>query len=113
MTWKPSTPFNVPCQVLTTTLTKVNGVNVKVRTLGRTFLASVRSFGGTETETDGNIVVLDTAIVNCWYSPDIQSGDAILILTDNSEWEILGTPENINMQNQWLSFKIRRIKGGA
>jgi len=111
--WKPSVPFNVPLQVLTTTTTKINGVIVKQRTAGRVFLASVRSFGGTETERDGTIAVIDTAIVNCWYNPDIASGDGILMLTDDSEWEILGTPENIEMRNQWLSFKIRRIKGGA
>jgi len=113
MAWTPTTPFNVPLQVLTTTTTKVNGVYVKQRTEGRRFLASVRSFGGTETEKDGNIVVIDTAVVNCWYAPDIESGDAVRMLSDGSEWEILGTPENINNQSQWLSFKIRRAKGGA
>ena len=111
--WKPFTPFNVPLQVLMTTTTKINGVIVKQRTEGRRFLASVRTFGGTETAVDGMTVVEDTATVNCWYNPDITAGSAVRMLTDGSEWEILGTPENVEMRNQWLSFKIRRIKGGA
>jgi len=111
--WKPFTPFSVPMQVLTTTTTKVNGVIVKQRVEGRRFLGSVRTFGGSENVVDGMTVVEDTATVNCWYSPDIVSGIAVRMLTDGSEWEILGTPENVEMRNQWLVFKIRRIKGGA
>ena len=111
--WKPFTPFNVPLQVLTTTTTKINGVMVKQRVEGRRFLASVRTFGGTESTVDGMTVVEDTATVHCWYNPDITAGSAVRMLTDGSEWEILGTPENVEMRNQWLSFKIRRVRGGA
>ena len=57
-------------------------------------------------------MVEDTAIVETWFSPDILAGDAVR-MEDGSEWEILGTPEDISMRHQWNRMKIRRARGGA
>ena len=32
-------------------------------------------------------------------------------MIDNSIYEIIGVPENINMHNQFLKFKVKRYKG--
>lgn len=110
--YQPSAPFTVPLTLLTTETVRINGVLVKRRSEGRTFPASFRTFGGTEREADGLTVVEDTAVVETWFSPDILAGDAVRT-EDGTEWEILGTPEDISMRHQWIRMKIRRARGGA
>lgn len=75
--------------------------------------ANFKTYGGTEKTDSGIISVEDTAQVVCWYRPDITGGCRLIRLTDNAAFEILGEPENIEMRNQFLKFKVRRIKGGA
>lgn len=76
------------------------------------FYCSYRTFGGTEIESNGALVVENTAVIETWYNPDITSNCRVAT-PDGSFFEILGTPENINMRNQFMRFKIREIKGGA
>lgn len=72
-----------------------------------------KSFGGTETTSNGVLSVEDTAQIVCWYRPDIKSGCRLVRLSDSAVYEIIGEPENIEMRNQFLKFKVRRVKGGA
>lgn len=81
--------------------------------------ANFKTFGGTEKTDNGVLSVEDTAQVVCWYRPDIK-GDCRIVLLDGTEntdnpkcYEILGEPENIEMRNMFLKFKVRRIKGGV
>lgn len=72
-----------------------------------------KSYGGTETESNGVLSVEDTAQIVCWYRPDIRSNCRLERLSDGAVYEIIGEPENIEMRNQFLKFKVRRVKGGA
>lgn len=72
-----------------------------------------KSYGGTEKVSNDILSVEDTAQIVCWYHPDIKDECRLVRLSDNAVFEILGEPENIEMRNQFLKFKIRRIKGGA
>lgn len=72
---------------------------------------SFRTFGGTETVKNDILVVENTATVQTWYRPDIKAGSRLKI--GGLEYDILGMPENINMSNQYLQFKVRAVKGGA
>lgn len=72
-----------------------------------------KSYGGTEKVSNDILSVEDTAQIVCWYHPDIKGDCRLVRLSDNAVFEILGEPENIEMRNQFLKFKIRRIKGGA
>lgn len=111
--YKPKQPFNVPAQILTATKTKVNGVTQKSFVDGSTFFCSARSYGGTEKTVNGVIAVEDTIQLETYYRNDITASCHIRLLDDNSEWEILGNPENIERRNQFLVFKCRRVAGGA
>lgn len=111
--WTPSAPFTAPMRVMDTVTAKVNGVWTKTRTPGRLFMANARTFGGTEVERDGQVVVEDTVRIETWYAPDIVSGSAIRMEEDGSLWEVMGSPEDILMRHQYLSLKARRTKGGA
>lgn len=111
--YKPQTPFNVPAQILKGEYAKVNGINSKTFADGPTIWVSAKSYGGTEKEVNDKIVIVDTLSIETWYRPDITAADGIRLLDDGSEWEILNTPENIERRNQWLKFKVQRMKGGA
>ena len=74
---------------------------------------SFKTYGGTETIVNGSLVLLNTATLVTWYRQDIQAADRILLIQDNSGWEVIGEPENIDMRNQYLILKVRKISGGV
>lgn len=74
---------------------------------------SARSYGGTEKELNGKLVILDTMTVECFYTPEITSADGLMLLDDGSKWEIMNNPEDIERRHQFLKFKIQRVVGDA
>lgn len=111
--YTPSSLFSTPALILTAEYHKVNGVNTKVFVEGDMIYVSAKSYGGTEREVNGRLVIEDTLQIETWYRPDITSKDCIRLLDDGSEWEIMNEPENIERRNQFLKFKVRRITGDA
>ena len=98
----------------TPTSGKTLGVSVKTYAdVAGVVMVSWKSFGGTETNNNGVLSVEDTAQIVCWYRPDIRSDCRLVRLSDGAVYEIIGVPENIEMRNQFLKFKVRRVKGGA
>lgn len=98
----------------TPTSEKKLGVPVKTyNDAAGVLLVNWKSFGGTETTSNGVLSVEDTAQIVCWYRPDIKSDCRLVRLSDGAIYEIIGEPENIEMRNQFLKFKVRRVKGGA
>ena len=73
----------------------------------------VKTFGGTEKIVNDRLVLEDTATVITWYRPDITAGCRLLFLDDNSLWEIIGRPEDIDRRHQYLTIKCRAISTGA
>lgn len=95
------------------TPTKEIGVTVKSYTDVMRFNCNFKTYGGTESVSNNVLSVIDTADITCWYNPMFASGCRVKRLNDNAVFEILGEPENLEMRNMYLKFKIRRIKGGA
>lgn len=99
--------------LLIPTIATAKGSSKKIySTEGELIYCNFRTFGGTESKSNGVLVIEDTAVIETWYRPDIKA-DCRLKSIDGTVYEILGTPENIYQQNQYLKFKIRTIKGGA
>ena len=117
MAYRPSVPFNIPMKLLIPKCEKNNGVERKIYLKSSEtsddllFFGSFRTFGGTETKVNDLLVIENTAVVETWFRPDIKSDCRIVILLNDEEYEIIGTPENIEMRNQFLKFKIKRIGG--
>lgn len=111
--YKPKTPFNVPAQLLIPSYEKINGVEKKSFSENFIFFCSAKSYGGTEKIINDNYVIEDTIEIETYFYPDINSECRIILLDDNSEWEIISPPENIERRNQYLKFKIKRVQGGA
>ena len=90
------------------------GVNTKTwKDIDGVIWANFKTYGGTEKTDNDILTVEDTANLTCRYNPDIKSDCRLIILSDGAAFEILGEPENIEMRNMFLKFKVRRVKGGA
>ena len=109
--YQPSVPFSVPALHLKRATKKVNGVNQEVFTEGATFFCSAKSYGGTEKVVNDVYVIEDTWQIDTWYNPAFGKGDRVRFLDDNTEFEILASPENINRRGQYMRFKVVRIGG--
>lgn len=116
MQYRPTTAFTVPLIVLVPTYTTINGVKKKSYPAienGIRINASFKTYGGTETAVNGILSIVDTADVETWFRPEIQADCVIVVANNNARYEIISEPENINMANQYMKFKVRRTKGGA
>lgn len=117
--YKPKTPYNVPMILLIPSETMVKG------TLKKTFpdpnevisdclfYGSFRTFGGTEQIENGVYSVIDTATIETWFRPDIKSNCRVYLPDTGETYEVLGKPENIELRNQYLMFRVQRITGGV
>ncbi len=112
--FKPSFPFSTPIELLIPSYKKQKGVPVKsFPVTGIRLNCSFKTYGGTETTTNDLYTVLDTANVETWYRPDIKADCRIKLLSTGQVYEIIGNPENIEMRNQFVKFRVQAIEGGA
>lgn len=111
--YKPSIPFTFPIFLYTPQYVTAKGSTKKVYPeTGELIYCSFKTYGGTEKEVNGVIVIEDTASVETWYRPDI-TATSLFETSEGARYEVMNEPENINMRNQFMKFKLRRIKGGA
>lgn len=116
MAYRPTIPFTTALIVLKPNVENVQGVRTKTlpdTAEGFQINGAFRTYGGTESSVDGVYSIIDTADVETWYRPDITSDCFIRMANNGALYEIIGEPENIEMRNQFLKFKVRRVKGGA
>lgn len=112
MAYSPDLPFNIPLKLLIPNTVTIKGVPKKYYKEKDIIFCKFRSFGGTETESNGVLHVQDTAVIDTWYRTDIKANCAVET-EDGVQYEILGTPEDIEKRHQFLRFKVKAIKGGA
>lgn len=99
--------------LLTPTVTMYHGTpKFSYPQAGDVIFVNWKSYGGTEREVDGVYSVIDTAQVTTRYRPDIVP-NCRLLRQDGAVYEIKGEPENIDLANRIISFKVERVKGGA
>ena len=116
MTFKPSAVFSVAMSLLIPNYSTVQGVRKKVFPApdeGALFYGNFKTFGGTERDVNGVYSVEDTASVETYFRPDIKSECRVCVLSTGAVYDIIGEPENIELRNQYMKFKVRRVKGGA
>lgn len=112
--FKPAFPYSTAIELLIPTYSKVKGTDVKTYpATGIRLNCSFKTYGGSETEVNGVLSVIDTANVETWYRPDIKTECRIKVLQTGGIYEVMNTPENIDMRNQFVKFKVRAVKGGA
>lgn len=111
MAYRPKEPFTTPCVLYHPATVTVAGVTKKAWSEVGVIFCSFKTYGGTDTVSNGQLVVQDTATVETWYRPDIKS-DCKLVLNGKS-YEIIGEPENIEQRNQFIKFKVSAVRGGV
>lgn len=112
--FKPKSPFNVSMRLLIPESTRIQGVLKKSYTDpndGELFFGTFRTWGGTETTQNDVYTIVDTGTVNTWYRPDIKADCRIYMCDSEQVYEIISDPENIDMRNQYLQFKVRKVGG--
>lgn len=111
--YRPQEPFTIPVELLIPEYKTIKGVPTKVYPdNGEILCCSFKTFGGTEQTVNGVYSVINTADLETWYRPDIKS-DCRIKTADGAIYEVMGSPENISMRNQFLKLKVRCVKGGA
>lgn len=114
MSYRPNSPFMTPMYLLSPTTETVKGVDVKSYpdvSEGALIYGSFRTFGGTESTVNDVLTVVDTAVIETWYRPDLKADSRLVI--NGKTYEVLGTPENIEMRNQFIRLKVQAVAGGA
>lgn len=113
-TYKPSFPFSTAIELLIPTYSTSKGVTKKTfPEEGIRLNCSFKTFGGTETTNNDVYTLEDTAHVETWFRPDIKADCRIKVLSTSRVYEIINTPENIDMRSQFCKFKVRAVRGGA
>ena len=112
--FKPSFPFSTAVELLIPTYATVKGVPTKsFPEKGTRLNCSFKTYGGTESRENDLYSIIDTAMLETWYRPDIKADCRIKVLQTGNVYEIIGKPENIELRNQFLRFKVRAVEGGA
>ena len=113
-TYKPSFPYSTAIELFIPTTATIKGVTKKIFSeTGIRLNCSFKTYGGTETTSNDVYVLEDTAYVETWYRPDIKADCRIKVISTGQVYEIMNTPENIDMRNQFCKFKVRVVRGGA
>lgn len=114
--YKPTITSTIPLLLLIPTYSQVSGVTKKSFPSpdeGILFYGSFKTYGGTERDVNGIYSIIDTATISCFYRPDIKSDCRIAVPATGAIYEVINEPENFEMRNQFLLFKVKRVKGGA
>ena len=113
--YKPTSPFNVAMKLLIPIETKVKGTTKKVFSepskVESVFFGSFRTFGGTENFSNNVFTIESTGTIDTWYDPSITADCRIYICETGETWEVLGRPEDINMQHQFMQIKVKQVGG--
>ena len=72
---------------------------------------SFRTFGGTESMQDGVYTIVDTAVVDTWYRPDITADCQIYLCDSGQTYDIVSDPEDIDFRHQYMQFKVKKAGG--
>lgn len=105
--------LRTPVKLLVPTYTRYNGVATpNYPKDGDVIFVNWKAYGGTEQTVNGVYSIRDTADITTWYRPDIKA-NCRLLREDGKIYEIISEPENTDLNNKFLEFKVERVKGGA
>lgn len=111
--YSPKRPFNTAFQLLKPEYSNDYGVEEKTFIEHSLFFGSFRTFGGTESTENGILTVYDTAKIETWFNPEISSDCQIKDCETGKLYRVIGTPEDINCQHQYMIFKVESVGGKA
>lgn len=107
--------YNVPMKLLVPVVAKNYGVDTKTYPSidevsdDYLFFGSFRTFGGTESTSNGMYTIINTATIDTWYRPDIKANCRIYLLETDEVYEVIGDPEDIRKEHTYLKFKVEKV----
>lgn len=107
---KINKPFRTPFTLCRTESVNINGVEKEKYIPLGVIYCSCKSYGGTEKQIAGLYAIEDTIVIQTYYRDDI-TAYSVFIDNHGEYWKPYATPENIEMRNKFLQFKIKRITG--
>lgn len=119
MAYKPSAPFTVPMKLLVPNTSNLYGVTSKTFpdpedvSEDMVFFGSFRTFGGTEGVRDDVVTIVNTAVIDTWFRPDIKSNCKVYLCDNGQIYDIISDPEDIDFRHQYLQFKVQKAGGKA
>lgn len=114
--YNPPETYHVPMKLLIPTTAVVSGVAKKTfpsAENGILFYGRFRTFNGTESNANGVYTLVNTAVIDTRYRPDIKADCRVYLPVIGATYEIISDPENIDMRNQYLQFRVRKVGGKA
>jgi hypothetical protein len=113
--YKPAKDFRTPMYLYVVTgYEEKMGVQKPVYSeTGILFFGSFATYGGTERERNGIVVVEDTATVATWYRPEFAANARVALAETGKLYEITGEPENIEQRSLYTEMKLTAVRGGA
>ena len=105
--FKPSFPYSTAIELLIPTYGKVKGTDVKTYPEeGIRLNCSFKTYGGTESVVNGVLSVIDTAMIETWYRPDIKTECRIKVLQTGGLYEekYFSSVHNFSFAYRWLYF---------
>ena len=113
--YRPSNPFNVAMRLLKpVTDDRTYGAAKKTYSAPEDsdlINGSFRTFGGTENFSDNVYTIVDTAVIDTWYRPDIKADCRIYICETGQVYDIVSDPEDIDFRHQYCQFKVKKVGG--
>ena len=90
---------------------ETNGRITKQETIVSNLRGKFKQKGTAEIAANGLTVINDKVSFTTWFKADIEAHD---ILTINGvDYEIIGTPENVEMRGRYMILNLEKIGGGA
>ncbi len=89
----------------------VNGRTKKTLVTVGTVRGKFKQKGTAETNANGLTVINEKTTFITWYKPDFAAADVLTI--GGVDFEIKGTPENVEMRSRYIIITLERIGGGA
>lgn len=93
------------------TTTLINGRTSKGDTEGITVRGKFKQRGTTEITANGLTVVNDKTTFTTWFKADYEAKDILVI--NGVDYEVIGTPENVENRGRYSVLNLERIGGGA
>lgn len=89
----------------------INGRTVKTVNEVANVRGKFKLKGTSEISANGLIVVNDKTSFITWYKSDIAAKDILNI--GGVDYQIIGTPENVEMRGRYMVLNLEKISGGA
>lgn len=90
---------------------EINGRTTKQLNEVGTLKGKFKQKGTTEINANGLTVVNDKTSFTTWFKKELEARDVLTI--NGLDYEIIGTPENVEMRGRYTVLILEKISGGA